>query len=167
MGRIPAKQLLAALQAKAGAVKLTGEGDDPLFEHVELFSNKKLGDALSKLVLTKSRVLLIVPTGIRRTHQLEVNGEVTHLFRYLQVDLLIADRAYYKAEQVALVGGDKNAGVIELFERLEQELDGAELSPYGPVIWQDGASDTVTSKDVPEGRVAWFQSLLIPAGDNS
>jgi hypothetical protein len=167
MSRVRAKVILDALQTRIAAIKLGPEsGDEPLCEAVEIFANKSLGEALEKLIITKQRVCFIVPTGMLRTYSQEISGEVTLLSRFLAVTLILADRSYVKAEQVALVGGEKNVGVLPMSELLEDALDGEDLSPYGPALFDDGASDEVSvKKDVP-GRVAWFQALLIPAGDN-
>jgi len=168
MSRVKANVLLTALQTQLAKIPLDAESgsDEALFEAVEIFANKRLGEALQKLVITKGRVCIIVPAAIRRVLGVQGNGEAALLSRFLQVDLLIADRAYVKAEQNALVGSDKNVGVLEMSERVEDALDGVDLSPYGPALWDDGASDEVAAdKDTP-GRVTWFQTLLIPAGDN-
>lgn len=168
MSRIKATTILDALKARLAAVLLDeGNGsDDRLFDVVEIYANKRLGEALQKLIITKQRVCLVVPSGFRRVFGVQANGEPVLQSRYLHVDLIFADRAYVKAEQNALVGGEKNIGVLEMAERVEDALDGIDLSSYGPALFDDGASEEVsTSKDI-EGRVAWFQSLLIPAGDN-
>ncbi len=169
MSRVPANTLVTALKEKIAAILLDEDsGDEPLFNVVEPYSTSNLGDALAKLIATtKQRVCLIVPAGIRRVTGVQADGEAAHLARFLKVELIIADKAYYRAEQVALIGGDKNVGVMELFERIEEELDGVDLSDYGPVQWLAGDADTITGKELPAGRVAWFQSLLIPAGDNT
>lgn len=169
MARIPATLLIGQLQARLGAIRLDGSpGAAALFDLVAPYATSNLDDALAKLIATtKQRVCLIVPAGIVRLPGSVVQGEATHYARYLKVELIYADKAYYKAEQVALVGGEKNIGVLEIAERVEDELDGVDLSPYGPVQWLAGDADMITHEKLPAGRVAWFQALLLPAGDNS
>ena len=163
---VSASDLLSALKAKLVALKLdAAASDEPLFETVELYGNKSLGQALSDLTITKGRVCLIVPLGLTRVSDDKPSHRVLTR-RFLQVNLLIADRAYYKAAQVAVFGGDKNLGVIEMAERVETALEGHDLSDYGPAIWGDGAQQTLTDpqkKDAPN-REVWIDDLVIPAG---
>lgn len=164
MSLIPAKTILAALKDRLAALMLDESGNtEALFERVEIYANKRLGEALSDLIITKQRICLIVPTGIERDRV--SSGSTTVLRRrWLEVDLLIADRAFYKSAQRAVEGGDKNLGVIELVERLETSLDGFELTAWGAAELLDGTPFELSAQDAP-GREAWVQGLLIPAGD--
>ncbi len=165
MSLVPAKTLLAALKAKIGEIKLDADsGDTPLFERVETYGNKRLGQALVDLVIAKDRVCLIVPTGLRRIH--EDGGPSVTSKRFLEVDLLIADRAIVRSAQAAVVGDDKTIGTLELAERVETALINIDLTSYGPAIFDDGAQQEITTaeqKQMP-GRETWIQTLLIPAG---
>ena len=165
-----AKTLLGALQNLLKVIPLiepaVGEepGEEKLFEVVECYGNKSLGKALTELIITKGRVCLIVPSGIRRMHN-EGGGRIISR-RFLEVDLLIADRAFYKTGQVAVFGDENHAGVIEMGERVETALSGQALSPWGAALFEDGAAQEVRPDDekTATGRATWIQSLLIPAG---
>lgn len=163
---VPAATLLNALRAKLAALKLDATaGAEPLFETVELYGNKNLGQALSDLVITKGRVCLIVPLGFTRLSDDKPAHRVLTR-RFLQVNLLIADRAYYKAAQVAVFGGENNLGVLAMAERVEAALEGHDLSDFGPAIYGDGAQQTLSDpqkKETP-GREVWIDDLVIPAG---
>lgn len=165
MPRVPAIELCSSLQSRLEKIVIAESPTEPLFEVVACYGNKSLGQALADLVITKGRVCLIVPTGIRRFHDSFPSDRVLTQ-RYLEVDLLIADRAYYKSGQVAVFGGDKNLGVIEMGERVEAALDSVDLSSWGPAIFEDGAQQTIAAseKERTAGRETWIQSLLIPAG---
>ena len=169
MPLIKARILLDALKSALVAIPLSEEtADEPLFEAIELYKNKALGDALVDLTLTKGRVCLVVPTGIRRVQNDSDQSGAPLILRYLEVDLLIADRSYYKASQVAIFGGDKNLGVLAMGEAVEQGIAEVDLSAWGPAIFGDGAAQEVSgsAEKMQPGREAWIQTLLIPAGDN-
>ena len=162
---LPAQHLLSALRTALAALKLETGNEEPLFETVELYGNKSLGQALTDLTITKGRVCLIVPTGFRRLSDEHPSHRVLTR-RYLQVNLLIADRAFYKSAQAAVFGGDANLGIIAMSERVETALEGLDLSEYGPAIFGDGTQQTVTDparKEAP-AREVWIDDLLIPAG---
>lgn len=162
---LPARHLLDALRTALADLKLERGNEEPLFETVELYGNKSLGQALTDLTISKGRVCLIVPTGFRRLSDEHPSHRVLTR-RYLQVNVLLADRAFYRSAQTAIFGGDVNLGVIAMSERVETALEGFDLSEYGPAIFGDGTQQTVadpTRKDTP-GREVWIDDLLIPAG---
>ncbi len=162
---VPARDLLDSLHAALADLKLAPGNEEPLFESVELYGNKSLGQALTDLTITKGRVCLIVPTGFRRVGDEQPSHRVLTR-RYLQANLLIADRAFYKSAQTAIFGGDTNLGVIAMSERVESALEGLDLSEYGPALFGDGTQQTVADparKEAP-GREVWIDDLLIPAG---
>lgn len=160
----PAKTLLATLQALIEAIPLFESDSEKLFEVVACYGNKSLGKALTELIITKGRVCLIVPSGIRKVASTQGTSIIAR--RLLEVDLLIADRAYVKAGQVAVFGDDNHAGVIEMGERIEAALSAQDLSDWGPAVFEDGAIQEVRPEDEKSapGRQCWIQSLLIPAG---
>lgn len=160
-----AVSLYASLSAALSAIPLGPDyGDEKLFERVELYGNASLARALADLVITEGRVCLVVPTAVRRLN--EAHGTSVMTRRFLQVDLLIADRAFYQAPRAAVFGGDRNAGVIEMGELVERALAGIDLSEYGPAIFEDGVQQTLTSEErkTTPGRETWVQTLLLPAG---
>ncbi len=165
MAIVPARTLIDALEAKLKAITIADDSDEPLFEVVERYGNKSLGQALVDLTITKGRVCLIVPEGTHRLNDDFASHRVLTK-RFLRVDLLIADRAFYKAAQVAVFGGEKNLGVIEMGERVEVKMEGVDLSDYGPAIFEDSSQQTVANaeKDAP-GRETFIQALLIPSGN--
>lgn len=168
MPLVPASILLAALKEKLGAIKIddTPGNDEPLFDTVAVYANKKLGAALNDLFIFKQRVCLVVPTGVRHVHTLD--GIYVTSLRWLEVALLISDRAYFQAAQSAVEGADKNIGTLAMGERVEAALAGVDLTTWGPAVFDDGAPQEITrdeAKSAP-GRECWIQSLLIPAGDS-
>lgn len=164
MSIVRAIDLLDQLRVFAAALPLEETGNtEPLFERVEIYANKDLGAALAELVITKQRVLLIVPTGIRRDREPSGGGQVL-VKRHLLCDLLVSDRSYFRAGQRAIAGGDKNIGTLEMVERFEAALEGYELTPYGECQLQDSTPLELTAADKTT-REAWIQTLTIPAGD--
>jgi hypothetical protein len=168
MPLVPASTLLAALKDKLGAIKIDDApgSDEPLFETVATYANKKLGAALADLFIFKQRVCLVVPIGVKHIHTLD--GIYVTSLRWLQVDLLMSDRSYFQAAQKAIEGADKNIGTLAMGERVEAALIGVDITPYGPAVFDDGAPQEITREEAKSapGRECWIQSLMIPAGDS-
>ncbi len=168
MPLVPSSTLLAALKDKLGAIKIddTPEQDEPLFENVALYANKKLGSAISDLFVFKQRVCFIVPTGVKHVHTLD--GIYVSSLRWLLVDLLMSDRSYFQAAQKAVEGADKNIGTLAMGERVEGALTGVELTAWGPAVFDEGAPQEISNEQqkLAPGRECWIQSLMIPAGDS-
>lgn len=168
MPLVPASTLLDALKAKLGAIKIddTPGQEDFLFETVASYANRKLGTALADLFIFKTRVCLIVPTGVRHVHTLD--GQHVSSLRWLHVDLLMSDRSYFQAAKTAAEGGDKNVGTLLMGERVEAALMGVELTAWGAAVFDEGAPQEITNEQqkLAPGRECWIQSLMIPAGDS-
>ena len=161
---ISTNALLTALKGKIAAIPLEAYGDEPLIETVELYHNRDIGQAMADLLIFKQRVCLIVPTGWKHENNDQGSGVTSR--RMLEVGLLIADRAYTKAGDPAAFGGDKNAGVFAMAEKVIDALLAVDLSGYGSALPGDGDAALVSdAKKQPDTtRVAWVQQLLIPAG---
>ena len=161
-------EIFTALQAALQAIMLPAAGvsDEPLFEAVELYPNKRLGEALQSLLVTKKRVCLIVPTGVQRdlTDQRGALSVLGH--KRAEVAIIYSDQAYFKSEQRVSFGADKNLGLFAFDELIEAAITAKALSPYGGVVLGDSAplllSDT-EQKTAP-GRNAWLIEALIPIG---
>jgi hypothetical protein len=168
MPLVPASTLLEALKARLAAIKIddTTGNDEPLFEMVATYANKKLGAALSDLFIFKQRVCLIVPIGVKHVHSLD--GVYVTSLRWLHVDLLMSDRAYFQAAQKAIEGADKNIGTLAMGERVEAALTGVDLTAWGPAVFDDGAPLEISNEQAKTapGRECWIQSLALPAGDS-
>ncbi len=163
---VPTVAILECLKKALLAIQVGDTGSEvPLFDSVEIYPNKGLAAALRDLVITKQRVCLVVPLGQRYTHKETGVGSILAK-RYLEVDLLIADRAVAKAGIQALTGGPHNLGVLEMSDAVIDGISGKEMSAYGGVIPADGAQLEIANKDALEmpGRIAWAQSIMIPSG---
>jgi hypothetical protein len=163
---VPTIRILECLKQALQGIQIGDSGSEAaLFDSVEIYPNKGLAAALRDLVITRSRVCLIVPSGYKYTHKETGVGTILAT-RYLEVDLLIADRAVTKGGIQALTGGPNNIGIIEMSDAVVLAISGKAMSGYGGVIPADGAPLEVATKDAQDipGRLAWAQSLLIPGG---
>jgi len=163
---VPTMRLLESLKKALEGLQIGDAGsEEALFSSVAIYPNKGLAAALRDLVLTKDRVCLIVPLGYKYTHN-ETGAGTILAKRYLEVDLLIADRAIAKGGIEALTGGPRNIGIMEMSDATVDGISGKAMSAYGGVIPSDGAQLEIANKDAQDmpGRIAWVQSLLIPGG---
>jgi|GEM_PF-4742934 len=139
---------------------------EKLFEAVELFPNRQLGAALQKLLIQKKRVCLIVPMTIRRVVNSQ-SGSLSVLGRkFAEVAIIYTDIAYFKAEQVVTFGSDKNLGLFSFDDKVEDALNGKEISPFGGVVLGDGDPMLLTDSEQASaaGRSAWLLQAFVPTG---
>ncbi len=160
--------LLAALKTRLLALDhptLTGE---KLFEVVAYHEDKNLAEALEELIITKSRVCLIVPAGDRFERRKE--GRIINVDRYSSLDLVFADKAYTKGGQDAAFGGTKNVGVVAMADLVIEKL--GETPQLTGLRWcslepTDGAFLTLAADEQKKatGRQAYVLNYETPSGE--
>lgn len=159
--------VLDALKLRLEGIPLVigDTGGEKLFQLVAYYRASDIASAFEQLYITKNRICLIVPVNFRHTNDRERNRLFTT--RELTVDLLIGDRSFDKAANAALVGGENNVGVIEMTERIIDDLFDTPLALDDVAVEPDeGAPLIVTSDAKPNdpGRVCWVQTLRLRAG---
>jgi len=139
---------------------------EALFEAVELWKNRRIGQAMQKLIITKKRVCLVVPTNIRRDVRDTSAGLSVLGTKYAEVSLVFSDVAYFKPEQAVTFGTDVNLGLFGFDEAMEAALTGRELSPFGGIICGDTGPVVLADSEAKDaaGREAWMMDLLVPIG---
>jgi hypothetical protein len=160
---------LAILTAiKAALTPLTAELNNasvPMFERIELYGSKQIGQALKDLIIIKDRVALIIPIGSR--FEGERKGSTVISKKTTTIDVLVADRDYLTG-QAADFGGSNNVGVVAMQDAVAEALTGNQLAlPFVSLI--PTAAEPLEiydpkKKDSP-GRVAWVVSFDTRAGD--
>ena len=163
----PTSDIIAALQARLEALPLDAgvPAGEKLFQVVAVYRESDLGRAFQDLHAVKQRLCFIVPISIE--HDNQVDRQRLLSVRTLGVDLLFGDRSFEKGATAALIGGARNVGVIEMAERVIDDLFDT------PLVLEDvggtpgeGAPLILTREDLPNdpGRVAWIQSFTFRAG---
>ena len=104
--------LCAALKTFLAAIDHPTLAGQKLFEDVAFHDDKSLADALEHLVVTKSRICLIVPAGDHFIDQKE--ARTIRSDRFTTLDLVIADAAYGQAGQEAVFGSANALGVLAM-----------------------------------------------------
>ncbi len=160
-------EIFEALKVALQAIPLDAEtaGDEPLFETVELAANRNLAKQFTELLALKSRVCLVVPLRIVRT--VSEGGQLSVLgTKMAEVAIIYSDRSYFKPSQKTTFGSDKNLGLFATDEKIETELCGKALSPFGGTV--PGDSDPITLSDGEQaalpGRTAWLMTIYVPIG---
>jgi len=162
-------EILEAVKAVLAAIPLNAESDpegEKLFERVELYPNRNLGEAMQSLINVKKRACLVVPMGIRRNITSNSGWISVTGTKVAEVAIIYSDQAYFKFQQVVTFGGDKNLGLFAFDEKVEAALTGVEISPYGAIVLGDSDPLTLSDsaqKDAP-GRQAWLVEALVPVG---
>jgi len=164
--------VLGVLKDFISAIRLDPDDPNnlaPLFEVVELHKNRSLAEAIHDLVILQKRICLIVP----HTYHYKLSN-ISHTTvsvlssKDIEVDLLIADKAFTKGGQEAVFGGNDNLGVIELADRTIEAVIGQSLGfEFGGIIPMTAVPITVAdpkAKDNP-GRECCVQTIIIPAGN--
>ena len=138
-----------------------------LFDVVNFAEDKNLAESLQQLIITKSRVCLIVPSG---DHFLqEKMGRTIHSTRFTNVDLLMADRSYTKGGQDAAFGGPNNVGVIAMKDLVtaaiaaQPQITGLKWCSLYPT---DGAMLSLSESEEKRtpGRQAFVLNYETPSG---
>lgn len=115
--------LIATLQARLAALALEpgNPGNaDRLFQRVGAFGANRLSQAMKATFAAEQRVCFIVPGGDK--HATTRDRLALRSVRTTALALLIADRAFDSNRDDALVGGPQNLGILELKDRVIDDL---------------------------------------------
>jgi len=159
---------MAALKTRLQSLPLNDGGeliDGGLFELVAYYDSGQMDKALHDLMANHlQRVAFIIPSGQR--YQNERDRLQLHSRRFTGIDLILSDRDYDPARSEALVGGDRNVGVLELEHRVVTNLVSVPLVDLPDVQFEpEDSSPIELSRDANErGRLAIAISLSTRAG---
>ncbi len=164
--------LLQAIQTFLASLTAADDDATLLFEEVVLFHTPEMGSAIKRLILSQSRICVIVPSG--DDYQSTVTAGYVHTTAELELELIFADRVYSTVKNLdALFGGDRNIGVVPMKDRVVELLSGADIGIPGAVLAPlTGSFVTVKDdqdpklKDTP-GRESYMSSWSTYAGEQS
>lgn len=169
---IPTVTILTALKALIASITVADDDATKLFDAVELFHTPEMGSAIKRLLITQSRICIIVPSG--DDYESIAAGDYVQTTAKLEFDLLIADRVYSTFKNTgAIFGGDSNQGVVPMKDRVLAKIHGHALGLTGvALVPLAGSFATVKDdadpklKDTP-GRETYISTWTTWAGEAS
>ena len=158
------------LKTRLESLLVGAVGSDPLFERVGYFGANDLAKALKETFASEQRVCFIVPAGNQHANT-RTRLDLTSV-RTVRLVLLIADRALDRVHQTALVGGPANIGVLELGDKVIDDLVGHPFTGHPDLTFEPGAGDPLMIQPADAkganspnlGRECWAQELTAFAG---
>ena len=172
MSFIKTVPLLTAIKTYLEALTVASDDATLLFEEVVLFHTPEMGSAIKRLLLSQTRICLIVPSG--DDYQSTVTAGYVHTTAELELELIFADRVWSTTQNTsALFGGGSNIGVVPMKDRVVESLTGADIGIPG-VVLAPLAGSFVTVKDDQDpklkdspGRESYMSSWSTWAGEYS
>ena len=172
MAFIKTVPLLEAVKAQMEAMTIADENPEKLLEEVVLFHTPEMGSAIKRLVISKNRIGLIVPSGddfVSQGSADYVQTTATHEF-----EIILADRVWSTIKNTgALFGDANNVGVVPMKDRVIEKLFGASLEIPGVVLTPIAGSFVTVKddkdpkhKDTP-GRESYMSTWSTWAGEQS
>ncbi len=163
-------EVMELLKTRLESLLVGPAGPDPLFERVGYFGANDLARALKETFASEQRVCFIVPNGSQHAN-VRTRLELTSV-RSVRLVLLIADRSLDRMHQTALVGGPANIGILELGDRVIDDLVGNPFAGHPDLVFEPGAGDPLMIQPVDAkganspnlGRECWAQELTAFAG---
>ena len=158
------------LKTRLESLLVGAVGSDPLFERVGYFGANDLAKALKETFASEQRVCFIVPAGTQHANT-RSRLDLTSV-RTVRLMLLIADKSLDKIHQTALVGGPANIGVLELGDRVIDDLVGHPFTGHADLTFEPCAGypmmiqppDAKGTNAANLGRECWAQELIAFAG---
>lgn len=172
MSFIKTVPLLQAVKARLEAMTVADGDPTLLFDDVELYHTPEMGSAIKRLILSTSKICLIVPSG--DDYESTGAADYVHTTATLEFDLLFADRVYSTTKNTAAIfGGASNVGVVPMKDRVLELLHGAAVGLTG-VVLTPLAGSFVTVKDDQDpklkdtpGRESYIATWTTWAGEQS
>ncbi len=155
---IPTLQILNAIKGRLEEVQWTPPGGSPesAFGEVRLFDSTELVEAFAQLILSKSRVALVIYTG-GRWSPMGAMGSVG-VRRIADVTVVCSDRVLGNKTE-ALFGSQSNPGAIALMELAAVALN-ARLISDPPCDSRPTGDDMLSLKDARTTQPGRFAALL-------
>lgn len=167
--------LIALLQARLVSLKIDtaapASEENKLFERVGIFGANQLEAAMKATFASEQRVAFIVPVG--DSHRNDRGRTVILSQRTTRLVLLIADRSMDKGKTEALIGGNRNVGILDMKDLV---IDDLFANPFGEPVdlaFEPGEGEPLMLQgaDKPAGagnlgRECWAQQLTAYAGQD-
>lgn len=162
---IPTLQILNAIKARLEGVQWTPSGgsSESAFGEVHLFDSTDIVAAFAQLILSKSRVALVIYTG-GRWDPMGATGSVG-VRRVPHVTVVCSDRVLGNKTE-ALFGGASNPGAIALMELAAVALNGRLIAdpPCDSRPTEDDMLSVEDTRTKQPGRFAALLELEITGG---
>lgn len=140
---------------------------DRLFQRVGAFGANRLVAAMKAVFASEQRVCFIVPGGDRYTGARD--AVMLRSVRSTRIALLIADQAFDKDKTAALIGGTSNIGILEMKDRVIDDLVTTKFARADFVIEPAEGEPLVIADSEKQagnlGRECWLQWLGCYAGE--
>lgn len=153
---------------RLGAGTAQAQPAERLFQRVGAFGANRLVAAMQAVFAAEQRVCFIVPGGDKHTGTRD--PVMLRSVRRTSLALLIADKAFDKDKTAALIGGPANVGILELKDRV---IDDLVTTPFTRADFAiepgDGEPLIIAESDKQAGnlgRECWLQWLGVYAGES-
>lgn len=172
MSFLHTNDVIALLQERLESLTLSADesqagSEEKLFQRVGAFGANRLAAAMKATFASEQRVCFIVPGGDK--HAGSRDAVMLRSVRSTRVALLIADKAFDPDKTAALIGGLANIGILEMKDRVIDDLVSTKFTRADFVIEPAEGEPMVISDSEKQagnlGRECWLQWLGCYAGE--